>query len=110
MLYHHLLQRRLSPRPRLPEPTSERCRQLCAASLILICFAGLLAFVGPALDDHSGEAAQADAATDQIKLGRRQAMAARAICGENAGYQFDGNTLQCFTHRGAKTITAKVTP
>ena len=79
-------------------------------ALILICFAGLLAFVGPALDDHSGEAAQADAATDQIKLGRRQAMAARAICGENAGYQFDGNTLQCFTHRGAKTITAKVTP
>jgi hypothetical protein len=39
-----------------------------------------------------------------------EAMAARNICGANAGYQFNGNVLQCFTHRGAKTITAKVTP
>ena len=64
----------------------------------------------PAIDDHSGEAAQADAAIHQIKREQREAMAARAICGANAGYQFNGDVLQCFTHRGAKTITAKVTP
>ena len=78
--------------------------------IMLLCFAGLLAIVGPAIDDHSGEMAQADAAIDQIKRERREVMAARHICGENAGYQVNGNTLQCFTHRGAKTMTAKVTP
>ena len=78
--------------------------------VLLVCFAGLLAVVGPVLDDHSGEAAKADAAIHQIKREQREAMAARNICGANAGYQFNGNVLQCFTHRGAKTITAKVTP
>ena len=78
--------------------------------VLLVCFAGLLAIVGPAIDDHSGEAAKADAAIHQIKRERKEAMAARAICGENAGYRFDGNTLQCLTKRGAKTIQAKVTP
>ncbi len=78
--------------------------------IMLLCFAGLLAIVGPAIDDHSNEAAQADAAIHQIKRERREAMAARAICGENAGYQFNSDALQCFTKRGAKTIQAKVTP
>ena len=78
--------------------------------IMLLCFAGLLAIVGPAIDDHSGEMAQADEIANQIKRERREAMAARNICGENAGYRFDGNTLQCLTKRGAKTITAKVTP
>ena len=78
--------------------------------VLLVCFAGLLAIVGPAIDDHSGEAAQADAAINQIKREQREAMAARNICGANAGYQFNGNVLQCFTHRGAKTITAQVAP
>ena len=62
------------------------------------------------LDDHGSENALAKDALDQIKRERKEAMAARAICGENAGYQFNGNSLQCFTHRGAKTITAKVHP
>ena len=83
---------------------------LALLCIMLLCFAGLLAIVGPAIDDHSGEAAQADATINQIKRERKEAMAARAICGENAGYRFDGNTLQCLTKRGAKTITAKVTP
>ena len=78
--------------------------------VLLVCFAGLLAIVGPAIDDHSGEAAQADATIHQIKREQREAMAARNICGANAGYQFNGNVLQCFTHRGAKTVTARVTP
>lgn len=78
--------------------------------IMLACFAGLLAIVGPAIDDHSGEMAQADEIANQIKRERREAMAAHNICGQNAGYRFDGNTLQCLTKRGAKTITAKVTP
>ena len=78
--------------------------------VLLVCFAGLLAIVGPAIDDHSGEAAQADATIHQIKREQREAMAARNICGANAGYQFNGDVLQCFTHRGAKTIQAKVQP
>ena len=77
--------------------------------VMLVCFAGLLAFVGPAID-RSGESAQADAAIDQIKREQREQMAARNICGENAGYQFNGNALQCFTKRGAKTMTARVAP
>ena len=62
------------------------------------------------LDDNSAEFSTSDDAINQIKRERKEAMAARAICGENAGYRFDGNTLQCLTKRGAKTITAKVTP
>jgi hypothetical protein len=62
------------------------------------------------LDDNSAEFSGADDALAQIKRERKEAMAARAICGENAGYRFDGNTLQCLTKRGAKTVTAKVTP
>ena len=78
--------------------------------IMLLCFVGLLAIVGPAIDNHSGEMAQADEIANQIKRERKEAMAARAICGENAGYRFDGNTLQCLTKRGATPITAKVTP
>ena len=76
--------------------------------IMLLCFTGLLAIVGPAIDDHSGEMAQADEIANQIKRERKEAMAARNICGENAGYQFNGNSLQCFTHRGKPTITAPV--
>ena len=78
-------------------------------TLLVVLFA-VLPSTSFHLDDNSAEHGAAKDALDQIKLERRQAMAARAICGENAGYQFSGNTLQCFTHRGAKTITAKVTP
>jgi hypothetical protein len=78
--------------------------------VMLVCFAGLLAFVGPAIDDHSGETAQADAAIDQIKRENHIASVGKKVCGENAAWRMDGATLQCFTHRGAKTITAQVTP
>ena len=62
------------------------------------------------LDDNSAEFSGADDALAQITRERKEAMAARNICGENAGYQFTGNTLQCYTKRGGKTITAKVQP
>ena len=62
------------------------------------------------LDDNSAEQGAAKDGLDQIKRERKEAMAARHICGENAGYQYTGNTLQCYTKRGGKTITAKVQP
>lgn len=35
--------------------------------------------------------------------------AAQAMCGANAAFEIlADNSVQCFTHRGAKTITAKV--
>ena len=60
------------------------------------------------LDDNSAEHGAAKDSLEQIKRERKEAMAARAICGENAGYQFTGNTLQCFTHRGSPTIRIAV--
>jgi len=77
--------------------------------VLLVCFAGLLAFVGPAID-RSGESAQADAAINQIKRDNHIADVGKKVCGENAAWRMDGATLQCFTHRGAKTITAQVQP
>lgn len=37
------------------------------------------------------------------------AKAAQAMCGANAAYTLEGNSVQCFTHRGHKTITAELT-
>ena len=77
-----------------------------AIAFFVLC----LAWAGPGIDDNSAEATEADQAIAQLSRERKEAMAARAICGDNAGYQFNGSELQCFTHRGAKTITAKVAP
>jgi len=74
--------------------------------IMLVCFAGLLAIVGPALDDHSGEAAIA-----QQKRDARFDKAAREMCGQNAAWvKLDQGTIQCLTHRGSKTIVAQVQP
>lgn len=37
------------------------------------------------------------------------ARAAQAMCGANAAYTLEGNSVQCFTHRGFKTTTAELT-
>lgn len=63
------------------------------------------------LDDNSAEN---DAAADAIAQQRQEehlAKAGKAICGDNAAWvRIDERTIQCLTHRGAKTITAKVAP
>ena len=83
---------------------------IAISGVIIAFFLLCLAWAGPGIDDNSAEATEADRAIAQLSRERKEAMAARAICGDNAAYQFNGNTLQCFTHRGAKTITAKVAP
>lgn len=91
----------------------ELCNLPMAAWAIMTLLVVLFAVVpGTAfhLDDNSAEQGAAKDGIDQIKRERKEGMAARAICGENAAYQFNGNTLQCLTHAGRKTITAKVTP
>lgn len=64
------------------------------------------------LDDNSGEHG---AAKDAIAQQRQQARFDKAIkeMGRENGACFQTDKpgeIQCFTHRGAKTITAKVTP
>lgn len=71
--------------------------------------AATLAFGGALLDDHSAdfdvardiEDAQAQAKSTQVYEARVQ-----QLCGENAGWmQLEDGVIQCYTHRGAKTIT-----
>ena len=71
-----------------------------------------LAFGGAMLDDHSTdfdvardlEDAQAKAKATQVYEAKVQ-----QLCGENAGWmQLENGVIQCYTHRGAKTITVTV--
>jgi len=64
-----------------------------------------LAYLGPTVLDR---AATAQDEERRAAAEERFAKAARAICGENGAWTREGNTLQCFTHRGHKTITASV--
>ena len=76
---------------------------------ILIVMAVMLCYVGPAIDENSAEFSAADEAIAQIKRDHHIAKAGKKVCGENASWQIDGNTLQCFTHKGRKTsVTAQV--
>lgn len=79
-----------------------------AAFLWATLFVILLSYVGPAIDDHSEESGAAKDAIAQQRQQVRIERLARFVCGDNAGYQIEGNTLQCFNHRGKKTVTAEV--
>lgn len=87
----------------------------CATALIIVAIAALLGIVGPTLDDHSAERAQADdlqAAQHQAQAAQRFARAAQELCGREAAAWalLPDGSIQCRTKRGAKTITARVTP
>ena len=60
------------------------------------------------LDDSSVEFANSEDAIKQIKHENHIADVGKKVCGENAAWQIEGNTLRCFTHKGKKTITATV--
>lgn len=77
---------------------------------LLLFFIALLAIVGPTIDDHADEFQIANDAIAQQREQARLERIARKVCGDNAGHKLTGDTLQCYTHRGAKTISAKVTP
>lgn len=85
---------------------------IATTGAIVALFALVLAVAGPSIDDNSTEIATAQALEDSINAEATQARferAAQAVCGENGAFvQIDSQTVQCFTHRGSKTITAKV--
>lgn len=63
------------------------------------------------LDDNSGEHGAAKDAIAQQRQQARFDKAAHEVCGENIAWTQTGTgTIQCFDHRGTKTIQAKVTP
>lgn len=63
------------------------------------------------LDDNSVEHSAAKDAIAQQQREQRFANAGKAMCGDNAAWvTVDENTIQCLTHKGRKTIQAKVTP
>ncbi|NDH54854.1 MAG: hypothetical protein EBY24_23430 [Betaproteobacteria bacterium] len=89
--------------------------------LINYTLAGLAALVmstaylldGPSDHQAALDTAAAQRDARQATLAEaRFARAAQQVCGgENAGWQLRGDgAVQCFTHRGHKTITARVTP
>jgi hypothetical protein len=74
--------------------------------LAIAGFAATLAYIGPALDDHSPAVADAIA---QQQAQVRFEKAAREICGPNAAVLDLGyGAIQCRTRKGKKTVTARV--
>ncbi len=73
-----------------------------AAIVLSLLLAFTLGAFGPSLD----AAPQAPTAHDRMRA------AAQAMCGsENAAWEeVSPGVYQCFTHRGAKTITARTAP
>ena len=88
-----------------------------AANWLLACaLALLLAWFGPAIDDHGAEQALAgelEAAQAQARAQDRYERAVQQLCGDNAAWmQLEGGAIQCYTRRGLKTrvVTAQVQP
>lgn len=81
-----------------------------AGTTILVLLFAVVPSTSFHLDDNSDEFSSADDAINQANREQRLAKAGKTICGENAAWQVEGNTLQCFTRKGKKTITATVQP
>jgi len=74
-------------------------------ALLMVGFAILLSFVGPALDDNSKEHSTAKEAIEQQKKAQRFEKAAQAVCGTNAAFTDLGDgVIQCLTKKGRKTM------
>lgn len=80
--------------------------------LLALTVALALAWLGPALDDHSTEQAIADDLEQAAREEHRQeriAQAARKTCGENAGLIWlDDTNFRCATKRGFALSTRGV--
>lgn len=86
-----------------------------ATSILLAALiAVLLSWAGPALDDHSGEWAQAadlQTAINTAVARQRFEAAAQQICGPQAAWQeLPDGSVQCKTKYGRPTITVRVSP
>ena len=83
-------------------------------ALFVIAAIVLLAYLGPALDDHSAEAAQADdlqSALNHAAEQQRFDRAAQALCGPQAAWQqLPDGSVQCKTKYGRPTVTVRVSP
>lgn len=89
-------------------------RTLLTALAIIVA----LAWLGPSLDDHSADYAQAadiEAAQLQASAQARYDAAVQRLCGPNAAYmELQDGAIQCTTKRGTPTqrvtLTARATP
>ena len=82
-------------------------RYLAVTWALVAVFCAALAVVGPTIDDHSTERAQADALQDAIRASQaaaRFAKAAAKACGINAGWiEVEQGVIRCTLHTGKKT-------
>ena len=83
-------------------------------TIIAMAMVAALCWLGPSLDDHGDEFAQAVYLQDAINAAIAQekfAVAAQALCGPQASWQqlHDGS-VQCKTKHGKPTITVQVSP
>jgi hypothetical protein len=82
--------------------------------LLALALVALLACVGPTIDDHSTEWAQAQDLTDAINAEAARRQLAKKIvqkCGDNAAWLELGDGLyQCQDKHGRKTLIAQVQP
>ena len=63
----------------------------------------LLAWAGPAIDDHSGDSATADA-IEAAQARDRYLAAAQRSCGSNVGViELEDGSMRCALHNGRKT-------
>ena len=83
-------------------------------TIIALAMVAALCWLGPSLDDHSDEWAQAVTLQDAINEAIRQekfAVAAQALCGPQAAWQqLDDGSVQCKTKHGKPSITVQVAP
>ena len=80
-----------------------------AGTTVLVLLFAVVPATSFHLDDNGDEFSAADEAIAQIKHENHIASVGKKVCGEGAAWQIDGNTIQCFTHKGKKTVTAEVT-
>ncbi len=83
-------------------------------TIIAVAMVGALCWLGPSLDDHGDEFAQAVYLQDAINAAIAQekfAVAAQALCGPQASWQqLNDGSVQCKTKHGKPTITVQVAP
>ena len=97
------------------QPAPSGIKTAATSATLALLFAALLGIVGPALDDHGDEFAQAANIEDAIRTEQAQARferAAQAMCGQNAAWRLTSTPgeVQCLTKHGHKTIVAQVQP
>lgn len=83
-------------------------------TLIAAAMVAALSWLGPTLDDHSTEDAQAASMEDALRAAdarQRFERAAQLICGPQSRVtELADGAIECHDRRGRKTLTAEVRP